>query len=190
MTEGRPRAVTCQSCSRRAFIRAAGTAAVVAGSSSLRTGLLAQASKVSIGDLLVRNRAPVNTPLTPEDVVPGRLLVGWPMDPISRTPRSGINNRLVLVRLDAERISAATRDQAASGVMAYSAICTHEGCDVSYWDAKQQALVCPCHESMFDPYDAGALLGGPASRALPWLGLGIADGNLVVTAVFSAAPGI
>jgi len=170
-------------------MRAAATAAAVVGHATLRGGLLAQTSRVAIGDLLVRNRAPVNTPLTPEDLLPGQVVIGWPMDPVSRTPRSGTNNRLVLVRLDAARLSAATRDQAASGVMAYSAVCTHEGCAVDYWDDKRDALVCPCHESMFDPYDAGAVLAGPAPRALPRLGLGLEGGNLIVKSLFSATPG-
>ena len=103
--------------------------------------------------------------------------------------RTGLNNRLVLVRVDAERLSPATRSQATGGVMAYSAICTHSGCTVSDWAVVQHALVCPCHESAFDPYDDGAVIGGPAPRALPRLGLGQADGLLVVTALFSSAPG-
>jgi len=183
-----PRALQCQSCSRRAFLRAATTAVVAAGS-SWPSGVLAQASKVAVRDLLVRNRAPVNTPLRPEDIVTGQPLIGWPMDPAGPTPRSGLTNRLVLVRLDEERLSPATRSRAAAGIMAYSAICTHSGCDVSDWDSKQGALLCPCHESMFDPYDEGAVIGGPAPRALPSLGLAIHDGNLVVASVFTSAPG-
>ena len=127
--------------------------------------------------------------LEPEDVVAGLPLSGWALDPSSRTLRGGLNNRLVLVRLDVEQVSPETRGQVAAGVMAYSAICTHSGCTVSDWDAGQHALVCPCHESAFDPYDGGAVIGGPAPRALPWLGLGVNDGLLVVTAVFSSAPG-
>ena len=170
-------------------MRAAATAVVTARSLSLRTGLHAQSVKVSVGDLVVRNRDTSNTPLALEDVVPGRPLSGWALDPVSRTTRGGLNNRLVLVRLDVERLSLETRGQAAAGVMAYSAICTHSGCTVTDWDDGQHALVCPCHESVFDPYDGGAVVGGPAPRALPRLGLGVADGHLVVAEVFSSTPG-
>ena len=170
-------------------MRAATTAVVAAGGLWTRSALEAQTAKVSVGDLLVRNRDGTNTPLRPEDVVAGRLLSAWALDSSSRTVRTGLNNRLVLVRLDAERLSPATRSQATGGVMAYSAICTHSGCTVSDWVDVQQALVCPCHESAFDPYDEGAVSGGPAPRALPRLGLGQADGLLVVTALFSSAPG-
>jgi rieske iron-sulfur protein len=179
----------CRTCSRRAFVRAAATAAVMGGSWPLWTSVQAQSSKVAMGDLLVRNRDTSNTPLKPEDVVAGRPLGGWALDPESRSPRGGLNNRLVLVRLDPGRLSADTRSGAADGVMAYSAICTHSGCTVTDWDEAQQALVCPCHESAFDPYDAGAVLGGPAPRALPRLGLGVNDGHLIVTDLFSSAPG-
>ncbi len=86
-------------------------------------------------------------------------------------------------------MSAQARGEAAAGVMAYSAICPHEGCTVNDWDDGQHALVCPCHESAFDPYDGGAVIGGPAPRALPRLGLGVADGLLVVTSLFSSTPG-
>ena len=170
-------------------MRAAATAVMTVGSLSLGSEVQAQTSKVSIGDLLVRNRDAANTPLEPEDVVAGLPLSGWAFDPSSRTLRGGLNNRLVLVRLDVEQVSPETRGQVAAGVMAYSAICTHSGCTVSDWDAGQHALVCPCHESAFDPYDGGAVIGGPAPRSLPWLGLGVNDGLLVVTAVFSSAPG-
>lgn len=170
-------------------MRAAATAVITVGNLSFGSEADAQTSKVSIGDLLVRNRDAANTPLKPEDVVAGRPLSGWALDPSSRTLRSGLNNRLVLVRLDVDKLSAETQGQAAAGVMAYSAICTHSGCTVSDWDDTQHALVCPCHESVFDPYDGGAVIGGPAPRALPRLGLGVNDGLLVVAAVFSSAPG-
>jgi Rieske Fe-S protein len=51
-------------------------------------------------------------------------------------------------------------------VRAYSRVCTHEGCSVS-WDAGAQALICPCHGSRFDPNDDGAVLTGPAREPLP-----------------------
>lgn len=181
--------VKCHSCSRRAFMRAAATAAVTAGSYGWQPALLGQASKAAIGDLLVRNRAPVNVPLKPEDVAVGRPLIAWPMDPASMTPRTGLNNRLVLVSLTPARLATAPVPRAAAGVMAYSAICTHSGCDVSDWDPKAETLVCPCHESTFDPYDAGAVVGGPAPRPLPHLGLGLDNGNLVIAALFSSTPG-
>ena len=51
-------------------------------------------------------------------------------------------------------------------VLAYSTICTHEGCTVG-WDAQEKQLACPCHGSRFDPLDAGAVISGPARSPLP-----------------------
>lgn len=51
-------------------------------------------------------------------------------------------------------------------VVAYSTICTHEGCTVG-WDADEQQLACPCHGSRFDAADGGAVISGPAREPLP-----------------------
>ena len=46
---------------------------------------------------------------------------------------------------------------------AYSAICTHAGCEVS--SATASAIICTCHDSEFSTSD-GARIAGPASRPL------------------------
>jgi cytochrome b6-f complex iron-sulfur subunit len=63
---------------------------------------------------------------------------------------------------DGQAIAVALDD----GVVAYSAVCTHEGCTVSF-DGGEQQLICPCHGSRFDPADGGAVINGPARRPLP-----------------------
>jgi thiosulfate dehydrogenase [quinone] large subunit len=50
---------------------------------------------------------------------------------------------------------------------AFSAICTHAGCQVSYG---QGQLYCPCHGSLFDPR-TGAVQQGPAVDPLPARGV-------------------
>jgi cytochrome b6-f complex iron-sulfur subunit len=52
-----------------------------------------------------------------------------------------------------------------TGVKAWSAICTHVSCNVTY-DAKLRQIVCPCHDGRFDP-ENGAVMAGPPPRALP-----------------------
>jgi cytochrome b6-f complex iron-sulfur subunit len=64
--------------------------------------------------------------------------------------------------LPAGRSVALVRD--AGGVYAVSRVCTHLGCIVKP-DAK--GFSCPCHGSEFAP--DGAVLKGPAPKALPWL---------------------
>jgi len=46
---------------------------------------------------------------------------------------------------------------------AYSAICTHLGCEVD--KATTKAIICPCHNSQFST-DSGAVVSGPADRPL------------------------
>jgi thiosulfate dehydrogenase (quinone) large subunit len=46
---------------------------------------------------------------------------------------------------------------------AFSAVCTHAGCQVAY---ASNAIVCPCHGSQFSA-TTGAVLTGPASTPLP-----------------------
>lgn len=52
-----------------------------------------------------------------------------------------------------------------AGYSAYVAICTHQGCQVSYAPS-QGVLRCPCHGAQFDPANGGAPLRGPARRPL------------------------
>ena len=52
-----------------------------------------------------------------------------------------------------------------NGVFAYSKICTHQGCTVLY-SPPEQALVCPCHGSAFDPFNGAAVTVGPALNPL------------------------
>jgi thiosulfate dehydrogenase [quinone] large subunit len=49
--------------------------------------------------------------------------------------------------------------------VAYDALCTHEGCRVSY-STSSGDLVCPCHGARFDASDHGAVVAGPATQAL------------------------
>ena len=52
-----------------------------------------------------------------------------------------------------------------SGVFAYSAICTHQGCTVSY-NASSKRLKCPCHGAEFDPLKSASPVSGPAESPL------------------------
>ncbi len=104
--------------------------------------------------------------------------------------RSGSRlNRVVIVRLDATTLGEKTRARAAEGIVAYSAICTHTGCEVGAFLPEEQALYCECHQSRFDPRDEAKVTDGPAPRNLPALPLSVVDGRLVVAGPFSTRPG-
>lgn len=67
-----------------------------------------------------------------------------------------------------------------TGVFAYSAICTHEGCTVSY-KSSNKTLHCPCHGAEFDPFGNGKAVQGPARDALASVKVKI-EGSWVVLA--------
>jgi Rieske Fe-S protein/uncharacterized membrane protein YphA (DoxX/SURF4 family) len=52
-----------------------------------------------------------------------------------------------------------------TGVYAYSAVCTHEGCTVQYNTASKH-LQCGCHGAVFDPANDAKVLGGPTNTPL------------------------
>jgi menaquinol-cytochrome c reductase iron-sulfur subunit len=58
-----------------------------------------------------------------------------------------------------------------------SAICPHEGCEVS-WDSGANRFSCPCHQSYFAA--DGARLSGPATRGLDPLPMRVQDGKVQV----------
>ena len=60
--------------------------------------------------------------------------------------------------------------------VAYSAVCTHQGCTVAYQGGE---LACPCHGSVFDPADGAAVVTGPATRPLPEIPVKVEGGEVV-----------
>lgn len=51
-------------------------------------------------------------------------------------------------------------------IVAYSTMCTHMGCPVSY-DAASRNFKCPCHFSVFDSEKTGQMVTGQATENLP-----------------------
>jgi len=114
----------------------------------------------------------------------------YPIDPSSRVVRDGSRlNQILLVRLAPDELDEDTRVGSADGVVAYSGVCTHTGCDVTVWQAETRRFRCPCHESEFDPRDRGRVVGGPAPRRLPQLPVKVVDGVIVADGAFIGRPG-
>src|SRR5262245_10406340 len=112
------------------------------------------------------------------------------MDPKTRLVRDGSRlNQILLLRLRVDELTEDTRARAAQGVVAYSGVCTHAACDITWWKPERKMLGCPCHESEFDPKDGGHVSGGPAPRRLPALHVDIVDGVVTARAGFSGRVG-
>jgi Rieske Fe-S protein len=140
-------------------------------------------------DYLVAVDAATPDGLTPKDV--GRPVIAWPVDPVARLIRNGSRlNKVLLVRLDPAMLAGPTRGRAAEGVVAYSAICPHAGCEVSGWIEEQKIFECPCHNSKYDPRDGAAVVDGPAPRGLAALPLKIVNDRLAVAKPFVGRLGI
>jgi rieske iron-sulfur protein len=107
-------------------------------------------------------------PLRPADLAIGKPLLVFPFDSKSGKPKNESRlNKLVVIRLPEDQMMPETRARSASGVLAYSGICTHQGCEVKTWISKENALACFCHASKFALLDSAKVVGGPATRALP-----------------------
>jgi rieske iron-sulfur protein len=146
---------------------------------------------VQTGDRLVEDDAEgAPVPLRVADLAVGKPMLAYPFDARRGVRRDDSRlNKLVLIRLPEAEMTAATRARAAGGVLAYSALCTHQACDVKTWLAKEKALVCFCHASKFALLDGGAVLAGPASRALPAIALKLEGEQLVIAGAFTTPPG-
>jgi rieske iron-sulfur protein len=142
------------------------------------------------GDLLVRVDG--GAVLTPADIATdARPLAAWPMDPAGGVTRNGSRlNKVLVLRLDPQTLGETAKERAADGVLAYSAICPHAGCEITGWSAERKIIECPCHASHYDPRQAGAVIDGPTPRPLAGLPLKIAEGKLVVAKPFTGRVGI
>ena len=144
------------------------------------------------GDLFVAHDSEGMLPLKPADIpLGGPPVMAWPYDAADNVIRKGSRlNKVLLLRLDPVTLEGVTRERAAEGIVAYSAICPHAGCEVSVWVKDQQIFECSCHYSHYNPREAAAVLDGPAPRALAALPLRIVDGNLAVAKPFTGRVGI
>jgi Rieske Fe-S protein len=129
--------------------------------------------------------------ITPEDLPSGgHIVLAFPMDPKTKIIRDGTRmNKVLLIRLDPKELSEETHSRSVDGIVAYSAICSHQACDVSVWEEINKTLWCPCHDSHYDPRDSAKVVSGPALRRLAGLPLKIVDGVLMAAGPFAGPIG-
>jgi rieske iron-sulfur protein len=149
------------------------------------------AQRPGAGDRLVEEDAEgAPKPLGPADLPLGKPMLAFPFDAKTKGTRNGSRlNKVMLIRLAEADLDPATKARAVGGVLAFSAICTHQACDVKTWLSKERVAVCFCHSSKFNLLDGGVVTVGPATRALPSLPLKLEGEQLVVAGPFSAPPG-
>ena len=122
-------------------------------------------------------------PLRPTDLVVAKPLLVFPFDPKTGTPKNESRlSKMVVVRLPEDQMTPETRARSASGIVAYSSICTHQGCDVKTWMSKESVLACYCHASKFNLFDGAKVVSGPASSPLPAIPLTLAGEFLALAA--------
>lgn len=174
------------SCNRRTAVATlAGAGVALLGG----VGALAQSDPKSIrpqpDDLLVyADGTKANKPILVGDLSVGASQVlAWAMDPSSKAVRDGSKlNQILVVAVDAVKMTDDTKARAAGNVVAYSAICTHQGCLVEGYEKASQRLLCPCHQSEYDPTDGAKVTAGPAPNGLASLPLKTASGGKIAVA--------
>lgn len=151
---------------------------------------LSQSSSPSVvaGDLLVyAGGEKADQPILADQVSLNKALNAYPMDPNTQTVKKDPKTLIVLVRLEPKTLDANTAKLAAGGFVAYSAICTHQGCPISQLGevgSRKGKLVCTCHGAVFDPAAGAKVLGGQAKRPLALLPLKLQGQNLVAAGGF------
>ena len=111
----------------------------------------------------------------------------WPKDPKTGVVRDGSRlNQVLLLRLDSSSFGDETQANAADGIVAYSAICTHAQCPVNGWveEEGKWVLKCFCHNSEYDPRQNAQVVFGPAPRRLPAPPIKVEDGDVVARGTF------
>jgi rieske iron-sulfur protein len=129
-------------------------------------------------------------PLTPQDLGLQDLLLAWAYDPRNKIVRNGSRlNMVLLMRFEPATLGDAERQLAPEGIVAYSAVCTHQQCWVTDWLKSAQVLQCPCHQSQYDLRHSAKVVGGPAPRSLPALPLNVNNGILDIAGPFTGRVG-
>lgn len=154
--------VNAASLSRRQFIRIGTAVGVGAAGASV----LAGCGNSGTASLPAGNTGEEERP----GVRPGEVIAAADdIEPNSAVPFTNAETGQpeVLVRLPKGRL------------VAYSAVCTHQGCTVSY-QPESRKLACPCHGGVFAPARDAAVVSGPPPRPLPQAAFRVREGQILL----------
>ncbi|MDA8155915.1 MAG: Rieske 2Fe-2S domain-containing protein [Actinomycetota bacterium] len=147
-------------------------------------------STIKPGDQLVLAKgANAGAPVKPSSMNVGDAVLVYPAGKTSNPA-----NIVQLIKLDQSAFKPPTRMELVDqGFVAYSAICTHLGCTVS-WVKKpanpdESFTECFCHNSMFSPVQGARVIGGPAPIPIAQIGIKVQGDSLVFTSGFTGPIG-
>lgn len=130
------------------------------------------------------------TPLMASSLKTGDAVLAYPTGKASNPA-----NLVQVIKLEEKTFEPPT-DMALTdkGFVAYSAICTHLGCTVSWMANKESPEAsfteCYCHNSIFNPAQGAKVMGGPAPIPLAQIGVKVMqDGTLAFTSDFNGPIG-
>ncbi len=111
-----------------------------------------------------------NLPVRPQDIPVEGVVTVWPEGHVGEP-----DSPTLLVKVGTpDLFGGRTRKQwTVEGIVAYSKLCTHTGCPVGLYQARERLLLCPCHQSTFDVVEGAKPIFGPATRPLPQLPIGL-----------------
>ncbi len=183
------------SCNRRAALATiAGTGLTLLGGGGAFAQSDPKSTRPQPADVLVyADGAKAGKPILSSDLKAGATqIIAYAMDPSSKVVRDGSKlNTVLVIAVDPAKMSDATKANAAGNVVAYSAVCTHVGCLVEGFEKNVDRLLCPCHQSEYDPADSAKVTNGPAPRQLAALPLKAGNGGtLTVAATFLGHVGV
>jgi ubiquinol-cytochrome c reductase iron-sulfur subunit len=123
-----------------------------------------------------------NRPIRPDDLVLDSVRTVFPQGFVGRADSQTL---LIKVRPSDLALPNGRGEGAPDGCVAYSKVCTHAGCPVGLYRAREHQLLCPCHQSTFDVLRGAIPVFGPAARPLPQLPIEVdPEGYLVALGDF------
>jgi len=125
----------------------------------------------SIISTIVGMLVPIIAYLMPKEATAG---LGGPVE-VGKVEDFPVNASKVVSVSDKPVIVVNTK---AGGLKAFSAICTHLGCIVS-WNASRSSIHCPCHDGFFNPV-TGAVVSGPPPKPLPAYEVVVKDNKVMI----------
>lgn len=157
--------------SRRRFLAFTGTTA--AGSAALGGSLLLNPAHAAEGSQH-----------------PGKVMLDYPITTVSKAGDLKVGQPVSFTYPDPSSpctlVKTGRKTQGGVGpegdIVAYSTLCTHMGCPVSY-SAEERTFKCPCHFSVFDSELNGQMVSGQATENLPRILLSYRDSDDSVEAV-------